>query len=283
MISRGIQNGGARSIKIKRFLAMTLPLFGAFAAAKAVENFAQLETGYGQACRIFEVDGCRAFILLPHNAPVDGSAGAWVWYAPAIMGNPHQCVDWLFRQLLAHQIVIAGIDVGETYANPTARLQFWNFYEAVRVRFHLAAKACLLAQSRGGLNHYLFAAEHPETVRCIAGIYPVMDLRSYPGIPRAAAAYGLGEKEFGVTLPHNNPIDNLAPIARARVPIFHIQGDSDKVVPLAQNSAVAYDRYRALGGPMTLLTVKGKGHDEVPEIFQAQELLDFLLRHAAAQ
>jgi hypothetical protein len=38
----------------------------------------------------------------------------------------------------------------------------------------------LLAQSRGGLNHYMFAAAHPEWVQCIAGIFPVADLRSFP-------------------------------------------------------------------------------------------------------
>ena len=38
---------------------------------------------------------------------------------------------------------------------------------------------------------YNWAAENPSRVGCIAGIYTVCDLRSYPGLERACGAYGL--------------------------------------------------------------------------------------------
>ena len=56
----------------------------------------------------------------------------------------------------------------------------------------------------------------------------------------------------------HNPIDRLAPLAKAKVPIFHIHGDMDRVVPLDKNSAIIKQRYDALGGRMTLEVVKGK-------------------------
>src|SRR5205085_3897941 len=113
------------------------------------------------------------------------------------------------------------------------------------------------AQSRGGLNHYNFAADHPEWVRCIAGIFPVGDLRSFPNLKRAAPAYGLSVEELETQLPQHNPIERLAPIAKAKIPVLHIHGDADKVVPLEKNSQVIYDRYRSLGGPMELIVVPG--------------------------
>ena len=85
---------------------------------------------------------------------------------------------------------------------------------------------------------YDWAAEHANNVRCIAGIYPVSNLESYPGLgsKRLQTAYGLNEAELREHLRQNNPIDRLAPLARARVPIFHIHGDADKVVSLPQNT-----------------------------------------------
>jgi hypothetical protein len=35
---------------------------------------------------------------------------------------------------------------------------------------------------------YNWACEHPESVACIAGIYPVCNLRSFPGLDRAGGA-----------------------------------------------------------------------------------------------
>ena len=37
-------------------------------------------------------------------------------------------------------------------------------------------------------------------------------------------------------------------MAKAKVPVFHIHGDSDKVVPLDKNTAVLAKRYTEFGG-----------------------------------
>ena len=59
-------------------------------------------------------------------------------------------------------------------------------------------KPCLLARSRGGLMLYAWAVEHPESVGGVAGIYPVCNLASYPGLGRACGAYGLTMDELKV-------------------------------------------------------------------------------------
>ena len=127
---------------------------------------------------------------------------------------------------------------------------------------------------------YSWAAENPDKVACITGIYPVCNIASYPGLQRASGAFGLTAQGLEAQLAKHNPIDRLAPLAKAKVPIFHIQGDMDRVVPLDKNSAIIKERYDKLGGPMILEIVKGQGHNMWPGWFQSQALVDFVLKHA---
>lgn len=265
---------------MKRLLSLAL-LLVSFASLRAAEAPVWGGESYGGERHVFEVAGCRAFVVLPTQAKA-GAKTPWVWYAPAIksLPYPNARLGWLFNRLIAAGVAVAGVEVGETYGSPETRAQFWSFYQDARRQFPLAEKVCLLAQSRGGLNHYLFAAEHPAAVRCIAGIYTVMDLQSYPGLAKAAAAYHVSEDKLSSHLADHNPVDRLAPLARAGIPLFHLHGDRDKLVPLEANSGLAAERYRTLGGEMTLVTVPGKGHEEVKEFFESTVLLDFLLRQA---
>jgi predicted esterase len=127
---------------------------------------------------------------------------------------------------------------------------------------------------------YCWAVENPEKVRCITGIYPVCNIASYPGLKRACGAYGLTAEQLEAELSKHNPIDRLAPLAKAKVPIFHIHGDKDGAVPLDKNSALIKERYDKLGGSMTLEIVKGQGHNMWPGWFQSRNLVDFVIKHA---
>ena len=127
---------------------------------------------------------------------------------------------------------------------------------------------------------YNWAVENTSSVACIAGIYPVCDLRSYPGLKEACGAYHMTESELAAKLADHNPIDRVESLAQARVPIFHIHGDSDKTVPLDKNSGALAERYRGFGGEMTLKTIEGRGHDWWSGWFQCQELVDFVIAHS---
>ena len=83
--------------------------------------------------------------------------------------------------------------------------------------------------------------------------------------------YGLSAEQLDAQLTQHNPIDRLAPLAKAGVPIFHIHGDADKLVPLADNSAELARRYRELGGSMRLRIPPGQGHNVWDGFFQCQE------------
>lgn len=228
---------------------------------------------------VFTVNGQMAFLIRPAG-PESSPDIPWVWYAPTLPGLPGDEEKWMFQKFLDAGLAIAGIDVGESYGNPTGRTVYTALYEELTQNHGLASKASLLARSRGGLMLYNWAGEHPYAVACIAGIYPVCDLRSYPGLDKACAAYGLTEAELSARLAEHNPIDRLAPLAQAQVPIFHIHGDCDILVPLENNTIELAQRYRRLGGAITLKIVKGQGHNMWSGWFQCADLIDFVLAQA---
>ena len=187
----------------------------------------------------------------------------------------------MFERFLKAGIAIAGVDVGESYGSPKGREIYSALHKHLVDKRAMARQACLLGRSRGGLMLYCWAAENPEKVRCITGIYPVCNIASYPGINRACGAYGLTAKALADELAKHNPIDRLAALAKAEVPIFHIHGDKDRVVPLDANSRTVAERYRTLGGSMTLKVIENQGHNMWPGWFQNQELVNFVIKHAA--
>ena len=159
---------------------------------------------------------------------------------------------------------------------------FTAFWKMLSTERGLSDRPCLWGTSRGGLMHYNWAVENPRRAACIVGIYPVCDLRSYPGLKKASDAYGMTETELAAHLAEHNPIERIKPLAEAGVPILHIHGKLDNLVPLERNSAELARRYRQLGGKMRVIVVPNKGHKMVPEFFQSQEFVDFLIDHALA-
>jgi predicted esterase len=189
----------------------------------------------------------------------------------------------MFRRWLEKGVAIVGVDVGESYGSPEGRKTYSALYQTLVGEYGLSPRACLLPQSRGGLMLYNWAAENPEKVACIAGIYTVCDLRSWPGLATAAPAYGLSESELAERLSQHNPVERLEPLARAKVPVLHIHGDRDTVVPLQKNAGELAHRYRALGGEVELLVVPEKGHQVCAEFFQRTEVVEFVQRHARSE
>ena len=222
----------------------------------------------------FKLDGHDAFVIVPPGA---GKNTPWVWYAPTLPGLPGKAETWMFERFLEAGIAIAGIDVGESYGSPTGRAAYSAFHDYLVAKRGFAKKACLLARSRGGLMLYCWAAENPDKVNGVAALYPVCNITSYPGLKRACGAYGLSADQLEAELPKHNPVDRLAPLANARIPIHHLHGDQDGTVPLEANSGLLAERYKELGGEMTLEVIKGGGHDMQPHWFQSQTLVDFII------
>jgi pimeloyl-ACP methyl ester carboxylesterase len=227
---------------------------------------------------VFEVSGHTAF-LIPAMADSHAAAKPWVWYAPTLPNLPGPEERWMFERFRAAGVAIAGIDAGESYGSPAGNKAFDSMYAAMTARGY-AVKPVLLGRSRGGLMALSWAAANPDKVGGFAGIYPVCDLASYPGVDRAAGAFEMKAEELKAKLRQFNPMDRLENLAKAKVPQFAIHGDIDKVVPLEANSARVKERYAALGGSMTLIIAPQQGHNMWPGFFQCRELVEFVIANA---
>jgi hypothetical protein len=229
----------------------------------------------------FLVSGRPAFILRPAEEKRQ-SPQPWIFYAPTLPAYPDSHEKWMHEQFLNAGVAVAGIDVGESHGSPKGREFFTKFYRELTENRGYARRPCLLGRSRGGLWVTSWAAENPEKVAGIAGIYPVFDVRTYPGLTKAAPAYDLTPEELGARLAELNPIERAKSLAEHRVPVFIIHGDVDKVVPLKENSAELVERYRAADAAdaITLVVAKGQGHNFWEGFFRCQALVDFAIARA---
>jgi len=226
---------------------------------------------------VFEAAGRPAF-LIPAKAAPDAPAKPWVWYAPTLPNLPGPEEKWMFERFRAAGIAVAGIDAGESYGSPAGNKVFDALYAAMTAKGY-SKKPVLLGRSRGGLMTLSWATANPDKVGAFVGIYPVCDLASYPGVERAAGAFELKPAELKEKLKQFNPVDRLDGLAKAKVPLFAIHGDIDKVVPVEANSGRVKERYAALGGTMTLI-VPPQGHNMWTGFFQCRELVEFVVAHA---
>ena len=268
------------TISVRGFILIVMIAAGALSPVTADQPARAQEKTAVPPKTAFKIDGHAAFVIMPKLRD-DKNPVPWVWYAPTFPGLPEARENWMFEKFLAAGIAVAGVDVGESYGSPKGRAAYSALYKELVTNRNFAPKAVLLARSRGGLMLYNWAVENPESVAGVAGIYPVCDLRSYPGLDKACGAYGLTRAELEAQLDKHNPVARLAPLAKAGVPIFHIHGDVDAVVPLKDNSGEVARQYDKLGGKMELKIATGQGHNLWDGFFQCQELVDFVLARSA--
>jgi dipeptidyl aminopeptidase/acylaminoacyl peptidase len=227
----------------------------------------------------FELAGRPAFVLLPEAA---APGRPWILYAPALPAYPDEHERWMHQRFLANGVAVAGIDAGEAYGSPNGRAAMSALYDELVTRRGFSPKVCLFGRSRGGLWVANWAGEHPERVAGIIGIYPAFDLRTYPGLEKAAPAYELTPEELEAQLPKLNPIEQARKLAKANVPAILIHGMADEVVPFRENSGRFAAEYLAAGADekVKVLAIEGQGHNFWEGFFRSQELVDFAIAHA---
>ncbi len=249
------------------------------AAGDEVQEASKPDKKLPLAGEVFMVRNHVAFIIPARNVVPDKPI-PWVWYAPTLPNLPGDAETWMFEKFTAAGIAIAGIDAGESYGSPEGCELYSALYEELTARRGYSAKPVLLGRSRGGLMTLSWAVNNPDKVGGWAGIYPVCNLSSYPGLDRAAPAFGLTTDELQNRLSEFNPVDRITALAKAKVPLFAIHGDVDTVVPLEQNTGLMKSRLEEQNGSIELIVPKGQGHNMWDGFFQCDELVTFVIRHA---
>jgi pimeloyl-ACP methyl ester carboxylesterase len=239
---------------------------------------------HGFARYEFLVQGKTASVVVPRQ-PAVGSP--WVWHGEFFGHKPAPDIA-----LLGQGYHIVYLRVPDMLGGPEA-VDHWNaLYAELTSKYGLAKKAALVGLSRGGLYVYNWAAANPEKVACIYGDAPVCDFKSWPGgkgkgkgSPRdwqlVLDRYGF-KSEAEALAYTKNPIDNLVQLAQAGVPLLHVYGDADDVVPWDENTGLIAERYRKLGGSITLIAKPGGGHHP-HGLDDSTPIVEFIGRHARAE
>jgi alpha-beta hydrolase superfamily lysophospholipase len=227
----------------------------------------------------FLVGSSKCFVL---DANSSNQSKPWVWYAPTLPAHPDPSHSWYIDKLLEKGISFAGCDQGEVRGSPKSVDRFTKFYKEMVDRGY-SKQPVLLGQSRGGLMMLSWAVLNPIKVKAFAGIYPVLNLRSWPitrNLITTLADFEIDQDTFLKTVDLHNPIHQLEALARAKVPLYMVHGDSDRIVPLEENTQIVINRYTKLGGEAEVKVVPGKGHQVVDDFFKSKELIEFIIQQS---
>ncbi|MCA9142206.1 MAG: prolyl oligopeptidase family serine peptidase [Planctomycetaceae bacterium] len=228
----------------------------------------------------FEVDSRPCIVVTPKEV---AEGKPWIWRARFFGHEPQADIA-----LLNHGFHVVYCDVANLFGNPQAVAHWDAFYKYLTEQHAFAKKAALEGMSRGGLIIYNWAAANPEKVSCIYGDAPVCDFKSWPGGKGTGKgseaswrdclkAYGFTEEQ--ALAYQGNPIDNLEPLAKAGIPLLNVVGDADDVVPVAENTGILAERYRELGGSITVINKPGVGHHP-HSLKDPTPIVEFVLMHS---
>lgn len=230
------------------------------------------------------MDSLAAFYIQPKKTI---AGNPWIWRAHFPTWHTH--MDSI---LLERGFYIAYINTNNLFGHFEAMMVWDKFYNYLVSKKHFASKVALEAVSRGGLYAYGWAKRNPSKVNCIYAEAPVCDYTSWPGgkgkgkgspndWEKLLKVYGFTE---GQALQYKDqPKDNLAALAAFKVPILHVIGLKDSIVPYEENSFVLVNNYIKAGGAATVIPmVKGKqelsGHHF--SIENPEALADFIYQNS---
>lgn len=262
-------------------LAMLLP--NAEQTLDASEPFPATATDWHGFSRYeFKVKDQTVSVVAPKE-PAPGRP--WVWHGEFFGHKPSPDIA-----LLKAGFHIVYLRVPDLLGSPKA-VSHWNdCYGVMTKTYQLADKVALVGLSRGGLYCYNWAIANPQSVACIYGDAPVCDFKSWPG----GKGTGKGSaRDWAIVLKQwefaddaaaiayaGNPVDNLKPLAEAKVPLLHVFGDADDVVPWEENTGLIADRYRELGGSIELIRKPGVGHHP-HGLDDSTPIIEFIQKHAS--
>jgi len=232
---------------------------------------------HGFECVEFSFAGRSAKIARPKRT---AKGGPWIWRA-RFWGHEPQTE----LALLERGFHVAYCDVAELFGNGEA-IEIWNhFYESL-TRAGLSSRPALEGLSRGGIYIYRWAAANPTRIACVYADAPVLDFKSWPGgkgrshgnpeeWERFKRNFGLEDEQEAIMF-RGNPIDLAPEIARAGFPMLHVCGDSDRTVPIEENTDIFEKKILETGGSIAVIRKPGIGHHP-HSLRNPQPIVDFVL------
>lgn len=224
----------------------------------------------------FPVADRPCIVVVPRtNAP----GKPWIWRTEFFWHEPQ--TDLALLDLGFHVVYI---DMQNHYGCPRAMQLMDVFYNFLTRDHGFAPKTVLEGFSRGGLFAFNWAARNPEKVTAIYADAPLCDFKTWPA-KGSTNDWALLLKMYQMTEEQAmksdcNPIDNLAPLAKAGVRLLHVVGDADDVVLVEGNTAIVERRYKELGGQIEVIHKPGVNHHP-HSLKDPKPIVDFILKAVA--
>ncbi|MGZ0655690.1 alpha/beta hydrolase family protein [Coraliomargarita sp. W4R72] len=210
-----------------------------------------------------KLDGHTLRVILPKELAADEP---WFW-RPEFFGA-FANTD---KALLDRGWALVFLDLPDHYGCPKAIQSFAKMYDFATETLGLSAKMAIVALSRAGLSAYHFASAYPDQVCAIYADNPVCDFRSWPGgvgvgpgsLDDWNKLHGVYEISADQAVVYNQqPLSKeiLKPIVTAGIPVLHVCGDCDEVVPFEENTQLLRQQFKELGGCYQEIMVPGGKH-----------------------
>lgn len=234
---------------------------------------------YGYKGFIFNNKGVEYYIVRPHQV---AKGNPWIWRA-RFWGHEAQ-TD---LSLLERGFYLTYCDVADMYGSPAA-VNRWNQFYKLATKAGLNKKVALECMSRGGLIAYNWAVKNLNKVACIYADAPVMDFKSWPmgkgdskqsehEVKQLLTAYNFSSIDEALTW-QRNPIDHVSKLAKASIPMLHVVGDDDHIVPIKENTTVFAKKLAQKGHKLEIIHKPGVGHHP-HSLNNPEKIVNFILRN----
>lgn len=233
---------------------------------------------HGYKGTVYNNKGIEYYIVKPHRI---AKGNPWIWRARFWGHEPQTDID-----LLEHGFHLTYCDVANMYGSDAA-VKRWNEFYKLATDAGLNHKVALEGMSRGGLIIYNWAAANPDKVACIYADAPVMDFKSWPmgkglsegshsDLQQLYSAYGFSSEDQALAW-MRNPIDHAAILAKADIPLLHVVGDADDVVPVSENTDVFAKRLAEQDCSIKLIHKPEIGHHP-HSLNNPEPIVNFILK-----
>lgn len=222
-------------------------------------------------------------VILPENGKVMPGR-PWVlhchfFFVPS--SNDHFSTDMLNRGF-------AYVHIGSWFGSPENTQTYSKAYEMLVRQHGFHPRPIVVGLSKGGHAATAWAIANPNRLSALyldCAVLSVSNRDSWPFGPGGGEKRYLdevvrycGDREAALAW-NGNPVDNVAPLARHKLPIISVYGTKDNKVIPASNILLLRDRLNAMGQQITLLDKPGAGHSHGVGGKEYDMLIDYLLKH----
>ncbi len=218
----------------------------------------------------------RQWVIAPSNYTLDSYPVAYIAHTEI--------------ELAKRGFYVVYFELGNTYGAPDAIAKWDKLYPIMTKQYGMAKKVSLMGLSREGLAIARWAAQHKGKVSALYMDKAVCDFKSWPGGKYKIGKGSPGDWKNLIKLYHfkseaealafkKNPVDLARKLAKDKVAIIYVAGETDIAVPYIENGGRLEQEYKKWGGTFKLIMKKGEGHhphglpDQTP-------IVDFLELHA---